>query len=461
MEIAMSIAEVLENPVPVTVVDDSELFTHWSASKAFALRASAFFFLLVFTAPLDWKFWRSLFHSNFLHFQDLFRLTAAIPQYISAPKWGFASFANTYLVLAVAVIGAAAWGLVDRKQRDYDLWYYWLNVALRYRLAIGLIGYGLLQVFAIQFPRPTLSDLYTNYGDYLQWKLYYLTNGVAHAHYQEFLGIVEVVAGALLLWRPTVSIGAIFSASLLFNIVLANFVYQLGDHIYATLLLLAAAFLLLHDTVRLANLLILQRRARADHFEPPFYTAGALRLHRIGKGAVIAFLAFYAGSVAYGSWYTSWPFPSTPGVLKNAAGFYNVREFTLNGNTIPYSLTDPVRWQNVVFETWNTVSIRSNRAVSIEVANPPIEFGNDKYEYAGNAGRRFYSYNADPAAQTIYLQAKTDPHESYSFHYQYAPDGSLLLTGNDESGESLNVVLEKQQKQFLLELGRRHPLTIY
>ncbi|MDW5266057.1 MAG: hypothetical protein SA176_09880 [Edaphobacter sp.] len=448
---------------PITEVLDSGPHMEWSPFKKIAFRISAIFFALAFAAPLDRKFWRELFHTNFLHFQDLFRLTAAIPQYFYAPKWGFASFRNLYLLLLIAALGAALWSYLDRRRKQYDDLYYWLRVILWYRLAIGLIGYGLLQLFPSQFPKATLSDLHTNYGDYLQWKLYYLTNGVAHAGYEQAIGLLEVLGGALLLWQTTATIGAIISASLLFNIVLANIAYQLGDHVYALLLLLATSFLLAHDTERLSNLLIFQRPAKADHFRPTLPSVRAQKLRLIGKFAVVVFLGFYAVSVSYGFFRSNWPLPDTKGTLKDAAGYYNVREFEVNGRAIPYSLTDPVRWQNVVFEKWNTISIRSNRPLPIEVANPVIAYGEDqrKYEFAGNGGRRFYSYSSDSANGTIQLQGKNDPHEHIGFQYKYQPGGSLLLTGVDENGNALRVVLEKIDKKYLLILGRRNPLTIY
>ncbi len=238
----MSTSSILENVVHLTggnVTDASianqntKTSSDWSSTQKFGLRLATLFFALTLVAPLDWKFWRELIHTHWSHFQDLFRLTAAIPQYFYAPKWGFASFRNVYLVLVIAFVGAAVWSYLDRNRRQYDTLYYWLRVLLRYRLAIALIGYGLLQIFPVQFPKPTLSDLHTNYGDYLQWKLYYLTNGVAHANYEQATGLLEVLGGALLLWRTTATIGGIISASLLFNIVLVNFAYQLGDHVYA------------------------------------------------------------------------------------------------------------------------------------------------------------------------------------------------------------------------------------
>lgn len=55
--------------------------------------------------------------------------------------------------------------------------------------------------------------------------------------------------------------------------------------------------------------------------------------------------------------------------LPNTEGLYNVSEFRVNGQTLPYSLTDTVRWQDVVFEKWATISIRSNHGRKADLSN--------------------------------------------------------------------------------------------
>jgi hypothetical protein len=435
----------------------------WSSLQKAIVRIATIFFGLALFPLLTVQFWRDLGQTNWAYFQDVFRLTTVVPSYFSAPKWGFASFGTIYLILAISLIGGILWGYAERNDVDYKVRYYWLRVFLRYRLAIGLIAFGLLQVFPVQFPHATLSDMHTNYGDYLQWKLYYLTNSVAHAHYEQALGILEVVGGLLLLWRATVSLGAIISVSMLFNIVLANFAYQLGDHIYATLLLIAASFVMLYDAGRIINLFVLRRAARAERFRPDFSGWRAQRLHVAAKATVFACLLFFAGLVSYSYHHSNWPLPDATATLKGAAGYYNVREFEWNGKVLPYSLTDPNRWQDVVFEQWNTISIHSSKPVPIEVANPAIAYANEQrtYEYAGNGGRLFYGYTVDPAAQSIRLQGKNDPHEVLSLHYSYGDDGSLALVGNDQDGNKLRIVLDKVDKKYLLLLGRRNPLNVY
>ncbi len=446
----------------MTKFKSNESYPVWNSGAKVAFRfASIFFFLLAF--PLDWKYWKLLLLTHWPRFQDLFQLTVYNPRFISAPKWGLASYANWGLFVAAAIVGGLIWGYFDWNRQEYDKLYYWLRVLLRYRLAIGLFGYGIIKLFPLQFPQATLSDLNTNYMDFLPWKIYYLTNGAATAHYQQALGLIEVLGGLLLLWRRTVTLGAGVAAAVLINIVLVNFAYEIGDHVYASALLLIAFFLLTHDLPRLYNLLVRERLAAADSFEPVFSTARARNSRILLKSFVILFLVVYGASTYASYRRTNWPFPENAG-LKGTAGYYNVREFAINGKTLPYSLLDPVRWQNVVFEKWNTISVRVYRPVTIDLANPPIAYGVSdpgEYELAGNGGRHFYSYTADPAKQTIALRGRNDKQESFSFQYQFLSDGALLLTGVDQAGNSLRIVLDKVDKKYLYQIGRRKPVKLY
>jgi hypothetical protein len=446
----------------MTNIRQNRLPSAWSGLAKVAFRfAFAFFVLLIL--PLDWRFWKQLFSLNLLHYQDLFQLTAYSPQFVFTPKWGISSYANWGLILILALLGGAVWSFVDRKKQEYDDLYYWLRVALRYRLAIGMIGYGVLMLAHLLFASPTLSDLNTNYGDFLPWKIYYLTMGAASAHHEQALGLVEIVGGILLLWRSTAIIGAALSAAMLTNVVLASFAYQLGNHVYASLLMVIALFLVAHDSRRLFNLLFLERLAKADTYEPVFATKRLRTSRVLLKTSIVLFVAAY-GVSAFASYRGSnSPFSAATG-LKDSAGLYNVKEFSINGNALPYSLVDPERWQNVVFEKWNTLSIRINRPVAIDVAAPRIAYQPDDqrdYEIAGNGGRHFYSYSADTVNGKIRLQGKDDRNENLSFDYKYLDGGDILLTGTDQAGNSLRIVLQKVDKRHLLLEGRRHPLSLY
>jgi hypothetical protein len=435
----------------------------WSRLQIILFRI-VFVFLLLLTIPLDWGYYKRLFGINLfhLHFQDIFQLTNYVPRLVHFSDWGIASYAGWGIALLVAIILAFVWDTAEKNDHpDYDQLYYRLRVIVRYRLAIGLIGYGVIKLFPVQIPYPALSDLQTAYGDFLPWKIYYLSTGVATAHYEQTLGAIEILAGLLLLCRRTAAIGAVIAIAFLTNIVLANFAYQLGDHVYSVYLLILAVFILAYDGPRLYNLLVKEKLAIADGFKPIFKYKNTAKIRLGLKIFIVLFIVFYASLTYAGYSNSNWPYPDTPG-LPNAYGVYNVRQFKINNTILPYSATDSTRWQDVVFEKWNVLSIRGNKHVPIDYSSPDFDYqadGQRDYESKGNAGRAFYSYQVSDS--TIRLTNKNVPSDIEVFKISRPDKSTIILNGTDSRHDSLYVVLDKQNKQYLLDKGRRKPVSIY
>ncbi len=435
----------------------------WSGTQR-ALFRVAFIFFLLLTIPLDPQYYERLFSINWfhLHFQDLFSITNYAPALVHISKWGIASYAGWGIALLIALAGSAVWGLLEKtKAVSYEQLYYWLRVILRFRLAIGLIGYGVIKLFPVQIPYPTLSDLHTAYGDFLPWKIYYLSTGVASAGYEQTLGAIEILAGLLLFYRRTTIVGTSIAAAFLINIVLANFAYQLGEHVYSLYLLITAAFLIAYDTPRLYNLLVKEGLAKADQFKLVLKFKYIEQTRYTVKILLLFFVIFYA-SLTYASYKKSkWPYPDTAG-LPNAYGIYNVREFKLNHTELPYSATDSIRWQNVVFEKWNVISIKVNRNIPIDLSGPQVDYQPDSlrsYESQGNGGRIFYSYTVKDS--TVRLANTNIAADIATFTISRPDKSTIILQGVDSRKDSLYVVLDKQNKKYLLDKGRRNPVTIY
>lgn len=444
-------------------MSSASLNSSWSGWQKASLRIAFVFFGLL-ALPLDAGFWRALFSGDY-GFQTLFRLTAYSPQFWPAPVGdgtSLAGFASLGVTLLIALVGAALWGALDRGRTNYDSAYYLLRVVLRYRLALGLIGFGVLKVFPYQFPAPTLSELHTPYGEFAPWKIYYLTTAVSGAYYKQALGLFEIATAVLLLWRPAATFAAVLAASMLVNIVLANIAYGIGEQVYAATLLLFAAAVFAHDTPRLFALLVGERTAKPDTFLPAF-SAGGLRARRLLRFGFAGFGLAY-GVAAYASLGRDhWPFPTTPGV-KGLHGYYEIREFRLDGVARPHSLTDPLRWQNVVFEEWNTVSIRLAQPLPLDARHPlvdTIRADDRSYESAGNSGRRFYTYTPDTSGTKLRLAGQNVPAENFELSYTTAADGTVRLSGQDATGRHIDAVLERADKKYLLYEGRRTPLSIY
>ncbi|HTB53181.1 MAG TPA: hypothetical protein VK718_10455 [Ferruginibacter sp.] len=432
----------------------------WSKYTKIAFRF-AFIYFFIQSVPLDWKFYRDLFSINWfhLHFYELLVLSRYSPQF-----FGLTGFANWLVVIVIAAIGAAIWTYNDRDQaKEYTGLYYWLRVIIRYRLAVGVISYGFIKLFPLQMPYPSLSSLHTNYGEFLPWKIYFNTIGVT-SWYESFLGSVEIVAGILLLNRRTATFGAGIIVGFIGNVLAANFAYNIGEQVYSTYLFALAVFLLAYDTPRLYRLLIEQRFTIADKFIPSF-TTDWLRKTRIAlKSAFVLFILLF-GYKTYSNYkHDPYLLPKTPG-LADSYGFYNVKEFKLNNRSIPYSLTDTNRWQNVVFEKWATLSIKIAGPIQLDLSNGNGIHQEDidkNYEEAGVGDRRYFGYTTDTLNHTLSLQNKNSNYkdDQLLLHYSHPDSSTIILTGVNENKDSIYVELDKVVKKYMLFEGRRKPLKL-
>ncbi len=418
-----------------------------------------FVFALLLTIPLDAGYYHHILHTNWLHphFQDIFQLTHAVPTFFTKAQWGWSSYAGWGLALVASVVITAVWSFIDKGRAvNIQNLYYWLRVILRYRLALALLGFGVIKLIPVQLPGPSISDLHTPYGDLYPWKLYYLSTGVASAYYEQTLGAIEIFAALLLLSRRTAVIGAGIAASLLINIVLANFAYQLGEHLYSFYLLFIIAIIIAYDAPRLYNLLVKERATKADKYQPERQNK---KLTWIARTAFLLFGVFYTTLTYAAHKNSNWPFPDTPGLPK-AAGVYDVAKYSYNDKDYPYSLTDSTRWQDVVFERWNELSIRVNRRIPVDSSSPSITYQPDeqrKYASQGNGGRIFYRYNI--AGDLLQLVNVNDSSDIKAWHITRPDEKTILLDGTGPDS-SLHVQLNKLPKEYLLNKGRRKKVLV-
>ena len=421
-----------------------------------------FLFILLLTIPFHWSYYENILaiHPFYLKFQDLFQISHHIPGIPTLSGEETQSFSGWIIAAIVATIGTLIWTVADRNANNYDRLYYWTRAALRYRLAGGTIAYGLLLLIPVLIPAPTISDLHTAYGDFLPWKIYYHSTAVASAAYRQTIGFIQILGGLLLLRRRTVVFGSIIILFILVNVVLVNFAYDIGEHLYSTYLLLLAALLLVHDLPRLYTLIVLGSRTAADKIRLQF-NRKEIVFKRIVRSAFAVFSVLFVTLLGKTFYQSNWPYPDTPG-LSNAQGYYNVRSFRINDSLLPYSATDPIRWTDVVFEKWNVLSIRNNSPYPALLAGPEIVSEADNiphYESLGNGGRNFYRYNISDKNIDVYSQYDSSDH--LRFTVQRPDSATIILQGKNKAGDSLLVTLNKVNKDYLLYKGRRKPLSVY
>ncbi len=387
---------------------------NWKKHQLVLFRIAFVFFTLM-SIPLSGKYYKMLFSINWfnLGYRDLTNLGRFSPDFLpiatESGRWGLASYSSYASLLLVAVIVGLIWSALDKKTLNYRVLYYWLRVLVRYRVAIGMIEFGLVKVFLIQMPEAPLGTLHTNFGDITAQKLYWLSVGVV-PWYEITLGMVEVIAGLLLFFRKTIFLGALLTVAASANIVYINFAYDGGVHVYSSYFVILCAFLMIPYLGDYYKLLVKEEEVQPVRSYPGFVTPA----QKIGRNVVkwgIIFLFTVVIGYLHVQNQNHKPLtkdPITAGIA-GTKGYYEVSEFKLNNEVVPYSPLDSVRWQDVTFEKYSTITFKVNKPIKLDLANgAPAKTDLERnWELTGIAGgRQFYYYEADTINLVLKLYNK-------------------------------------------------------
>lgn len=393
-------------------------FTEWKAWEKVLFRI-AFIFFICICIPNSAEWYKIVLHIDWarLHYRDLYdiaRFGSGINLFGDRLFGNFLlGYANWIITLLISIAGGLLWTVIVRwrrsERREYNRLYYWLRVVVRYRAGIGIIGFGFTKLLPVQMPYPGLGILNTNFGDLTAQKVFWLSVGIV-PWYQVFAGVVEVLAGTLLFFRRTTTLGAILLFGALGDIVYVNFAYDGGVHVYSSYFVLLASFLLVDDVPRIYRLLIQEKVTTPVHFYPVF-SSSWWKFTRIGLKSLTIFLFLF---VLFYLQYTNFLYdpykqPAIAGV-KTLRGSYAVTEFRLNNKVIPYSPLDTVAWQEVEFEKWSSLTYTVNKPTPLDLSNgggDPQRDVNRTFEVSGLAGgRRVFHYYADTIDKVLYLEDK-------------------------------------------------------
>jgi len=400
------------------IAEKSAELKKWKSWQRLLFRI-AFIFFISISIPNSPEWYKIVFNIDWtnLHYRDLYdiaRFGSGI-NFFGNSIFGNAllGYANWITTLLLSIASGLVWTLIAKRRKternEYNILYYWLRVIVRYRAGIGIIGFGFTKLLPVQMPYPSLGLLNTNLGDFTAQKIYWLSIGIV-PWYQVFAGVVEVTAGTLLFFRRTTTLGAILLFGALGDIVYVNFSYDGGVHVYSSYFVLLAAFLLIDDLPRIYRLLVQEKYTVAVHIYPVFKSKWQ-QFARAGLKAatVFVFLILLFKLQLVNFLYDPYKQPSVAG-LTTLRGNYNVTEFRINNQLVPYSPVDSVRWQEVTFEKWTTLTYKVNRPTLIDLSNgggDPQKDINRTFELSGTGGgRRVFHYYADTVRNVLYLEDK-------------------------------------------------------
>lgn len=470
----------------------------WTTWEKHAFRV-AFIFFSLFSIPLDVGFYRFIWNIDYapITYRELNSIVAFYnPQFINhfseGGFFGLQSYANIPFILLVSLIGAAIWGSLDKQRKEYNVLYYWVRVLARYRVAYAAIAWGYKKLFIMQMPVQSIGAWHTDFIDFFAKRLYWEALSIVPT-YEFYLGFAEFIGGFLLLFRKTTGIGAAITLVVFGNIAISNHAYDIGEQVPSACMAMLSLFILWYDLPGIWRLIVKQANAKIVYFYPVFHKAWQRYARLIIKYSfnfifVILFFIFEVYAYTHNDFYK---IPNTPG-LKDAAGFYEVTAFKLNNEVIPYSPHDSVRWHDVTFEKWSSISFKlANRTQDIEMFaagsyprrwevydskwrfdwrgdirrypdkrreyDPENRDLNIRWELSGIGGRFWYHYKADTTNKILYLQNKnrTDVDQKQVLHYNRPHKNRIVLWGTNEFNDSIHVVLDRADKKYPLLEGRK------
>ncbi|NGM66242.1 DoxX family protein [Sphingobacterium sp. SGR-19] len=429
--------------------------------KKYILRVSILFIGLL-SLPLQPDFYKTLFTISWQYFiADVFYLATFLPHYFGEQT----GLLDWVLLLIIALIGAAVWlkkekpGNTDREQ----LYYYYLRIFVRFKLAAILFVTGFLKLFPIFAPELSLSHLNTAYGYFADWKHLLLSLSAAPA-YLVFLGIVELIAAILLLFRKTAFLAVIFVVPFYGNAFLADLAYQGPSYFVSTYIVLLTLPIFVYDVQRLGSLIVDFKETLPASWKLDWQKVSWSKW-RLSLKAVFVFVFIVLVAVRSYSIYQdpnqSLHYPNEAG-LPDIEGKYLVDIFVLNGDTLAFSPTDSVRWKDVVFEKWNTLSVRKVNTVFKD--EPPTAFfqreeDSRDYEYTQVGDRLYYRYTITNDSIALKNPNRNYHDDTYLFKVERPDSLRINLSGFNVRGDTLQIELNKVDKKYLLyevkKIGRR------
>lgn len=305
-------------------------------------------------------------------------------------------WAGALCALGFAALVAAVWtGLQPRPRSDRWL-RQWSQFGAAAMLGSIMVAYGMMKVFPVQMPAPTLVRLLEPLGQFSPMGVLWTFMGVS-PWYQTFTGVVELVAGMLLFWSRTTVLGALLCLMAAGQIFALNLAYDVPVKLFSLHLILLALFLLAPHASRLVRALL-----HDASVVPPDISAVGLRARRrwlVGRTVLALLVLLAATSTAHQSWRRVGPNAERSPVY----GIWDVVELRVNGTVRPPLVTDVRRWRRLVFERPEFVTFQrmddtlETRRVKFDAAARRIDMLGSE---GGVVGELCYD-DAEPGVMTV------------------------------------------------------------
>ena len=379
---------------------------------------------------MDWAVRKS--NTHFFHVREVL----IEPNGSGDTSW---AWAQTWMLLLLALIGAVIWSVLDRKRPNYVHLNYWLCLFTRYYIAMVAFTYGIIKLFALQMFFPNLSQLATPLGDFLPMRLSWMFIGYS-TPYQVFSGIMETLVGVLLLYRRTATLGILMATAVFLNVMMLNLTYDIPVKLYSMHIVLMCVFLMVNEWDRVICFFILNRQAPACTIYHYPFTKKWMKIGRIVLKIVFIVIAVGLQFYNTNNYYKQAFQPDVKQPINQ--GVYTVETFAVNSDTIPVSLTDSIRWQDVIFDKGSMGSIKTSDTAFRQ-----------RYK------RAYFYYSFDSTGTHLdFKKFQSDSLFIASFGFQLPDSNTVFLRGKIRN-DSVYISLKRTDRHFQLAEKQFHWLS--
>jgi hypothetical protein len=330
---------------------------HWNSYKKIAFRF-AFIFFILFIVLLDWSVNPVL--SYFYYEKGLALFLDAIVTWTGTHIFHVKSTIlspydgqhndRTYIYLLyfimamVALSGTIIWSVLDRKRTNYQTLYYWFTAIIRYYLAFTLFIFALEKFFKMQFPDLGFYTLSEPVGNLSPMSLAWAFFGYSYG-YNIFMGIAESAA-LLLLFRRTMTFGAILTLVALANVMAVNFSYDVHAKMYPTALFVMTFSLLIPHLNRLFKFFFTNQTTSLPVIQAPVFKRRWMNISKsVLKLLLIGYFIIFSVK-DYIGYKHRMDSREISKIKSGLSGIYDVDTFVMNKDTL--STENPLRWNQIV-----------------------------------------------------------------------------------------------------------------
>ncbi len=344
------------------------------------------------------------------------------------------SYIQVFTVFIMAMAIALLWTLVDWRKTDYRNVKDLLRSYLRYVLAYWMLSYGMAKVSwgVNQFPLISEWQFNKNWGDSSPMNVVWSFMGTSRA-YTVFAGLGEMVGGLLIVWRRTATLGALVIFGVMLNVMMLNFCYDVPVKLFSAHLVCMALYVLLPDSIRLANVLFLNRPTKQLDLRPPYAGPNTIWIQRAVKLGILIFIVAIPISKHVDNQVR---FLAAQANVPEYFGQYEVEEYRINGKPVDQANSDN-GWRSVRF-------LRQNEYTADGVSlKDKIMVGFNKTQ-----GRAEAAFTVNQRDNILEMEAHTNQIiPKSSIELKQLDDDRLVMIG-EVAGERIEITLRRNDSLY-------------